>query len=88
MSSGSAVLANFDEGDLKNIIEHNHCGIFTPAGDKVAFTDAILTLYKNRNLCKEMGANGRQFILKNLTRAVGTQKYVDVIKSFENRPKG
>lgn len=83
MSSGSAVLANFDEGDLKNIIEENKCGVFTKAGDKAAFTDAILKLYNNRELCEEYGRNGREFIMKNLTRAVGTQKYVDVIKSFE-----
>ena len=55
----------------------------TKAGDKESFKQAILHLYENRELCVEMGRNGREFILKNLTRAVGTQKYVDVIKSFE-----
>lgn len=84
MSSGRAVLANFDEGDLKNILEKNNCGIFTKAGDKVAFTDAILKLYNDRELCKEYGRNGREFIMKNLTREIGTKKYVDVIKSFEH----
>lgn len=28
-----------------------------------------------------MGKNGREFVMKNLTREVGTQKYVDVIKN-------
>lgn len=83
MSASRPVLANFDENELKTIIEVNNCGIFTKAGDKVAFTDAILKLYNDRELCKEMGANGRKFVLENLTKEVGTQKYVDVIKSFE-----
>ena len=83
MSASRPVLANFDENELKTIIEENHCGIFTKAGDKVAFTDAILKLYRDRELCKEMGANGRKFVMDNLTKEVGTQKYVDVIKSFE-----
>lgn len=83
MSSGRAVLANFDEGDLKSILETNHCGVFTKAGDKVAFKQAILDLYHDREHCEQLGRNGREFILKNLTRAVGTQKYVDVIKAFE-----
>lgn len=83
MSASRPVLANFDENELKTIIEENNCGIFTKAGDKVAFTDAILKLYKDRNLCIEMGKNGRQFVMNNLTKEVGTQKYVDVIKSFE-----
>ncbi len=83
MSASRPVLANFDENELKTIIEKNNCGIFTKAGDKVAFTDAILKLYNDRELCKEFGRNGRQFVMDNLTKEVGTQKYVDVIKSFE-----
>ncbi len=83
LSASRPVLANFDENELKEIVEKYRCGIFTKAGDKVAFTDAILKLYNDRELCEEYGRNGRQFILNNLTRAVGTQKYVDVIKSFE-----
>lgn len=80
MSASRPVLANFDENELKTIIENNHCGIFTIAGDKDAFKESILTLYNHRELCKEYGHNGRKFVLDNLTREVGTQKYVDVIK--------
>lgn len=82
MSASRPVLANFDENELKTIIEDNNCGIFTKAGDKVAFTDAILKLYNDRGLCKEMGKKGRQFVMDNLTKDVGTKKYVDVMKSF------
>lgn len=82
LSASRPVLANFDENELKTIIEKNNCGIFTKAGDKVAFTDAILKLYKERELCKEYGRNGREFIMKNLTREIGTKKYVEVIKSI------
>ena len=85
MSASRPVLANFDENELKTIIENHHCGLFTKAGDKVSFTDAILKLYNDRELCKEMGANGRKFVMENLTKEVGTQKYVDVIKSFEKK---
>lgn len=81
MSASRPVLANFDENELKSIIEKNNCGIFTKAGDKVAFTDAILKLYNDRELCREMGKNGRKFVMDNLTKEVGTQKYVDVIRS-------
>lgn len=80
MSASRPVLANFDENELKTIIENNHCGIFTKAGDQDAFKESILTLYNHRELCKEYGHNGRKFVMDNLTREVGTQKYVDVIK--------
>ena len=81
MSASRPVLANFDENEIKSILSDNNCGIFTKAGDKEAFKNAIIKLYENRDLCKEYGRNGREFIMKNLTREVGTQKYVDVIKS-------
>lgn len=85
MSASRPVLANFDENELKTIIAEHHCGIFTKAGDKEAFKQAVLTLYRDRNLCKEFGRNGRQFVMDNLTREVGTQKYVEVIKSIEKK---
>ena len=93
MSASRPVLANFDENELKEIVNGTSassttgkpCGIFTKAGDKAAFKEAILTLYKDRELCKEYGRNGRQFVMDNLTREVGTQKYVDVIRSVANK---
>ena len=83
LSASRPVLANFDENELKTIVAENQCGIFTKAGDKEAFKQAILDLYHDRARCEQLGRNGREFILKNLTRAIGTKKYVDVIKSFE-----
>lgn len=80
MSASRPVLANFDENELKDILAGNECGIFTKAGDKEAFKKSIIKLYENRELCQKYGTNGRQFVMDNLTREVGTQKYVDVIK--------
>lgn len=80
MSASRPVLANFDENELKDILAGNECGIFTKACDKEAFKQSIIKLYENRELCKKYGTNGRQFVMDNLTREVGTQKYVDVIK--------
>ena len=85
MSASRPVLANFDENELKDIITDHQCGIFTKAGDKEAFKASILELYHHPELCKEYGRNGRQFVLDNLTKEVGTKKYVDVIKSFEKK---
>lgn len=85
MSASRPVLANFDENELKTIISDNDCGIFTKAGDKDAFKEAILYLYRNPEKCREFGQNGRKFVMENLTKEVGTQKYVDVIRSFERK---
>ena len=85
MSCGKAVLANFDEGELKHIIEDNNCGVFTKAGDVDAFVDAIKTLKNQESKCEELGKNGRAFVLENLNKDNCTQKYVEVIKSFEKK---
>ena len=85
MSASRPVLANFDENELKTIIEDHLCGIFTKAGDNEAFKAAILKLYHHPELCKEYGRNGRQFVMENLTKEVGTRKYVEVIKQFASK---
>lgn len=85
MSAGRAVLANFDEGELKEIVENNGCGVFTKADDLDGFVNAIEELAQQPEKCAEMGAKGREFILNNLTREVGTSKYVNVIRSVANK---
>lgn len=81
LSTGRPVLANFDEGELKQLLEVNNCGIFTKAGDVDGMANAIVYACEHNEHCNEMGQNGRRFVLNNLTKEVGTQKYVDVIKS-------
>lgn len=80
MSAECPVIANFDENEIKTILTENNCGIFTKAGDKEAFKNAILELYNNKDKAVQLGKNGRQFIMENLTREIGTSKYVKVIK--------
>jgi glycosyltransferase involved in cell wall biosynthesis len=82
MSAGTAVIANFDEGtDMQEIIEKNNVGLFTKAGDTDGLKEAVLKFYEDKEVRKKMGYNGRQFVLNNLTRNIGTKKYVNVIKS-------
>lgn len=81
MSCGRPVVASFDEGELKQILEDNDCGVFSHAGNVKEFVDAIKSLVENPTRCKEMGVNARKLILDNLTKAVGAKKYVDIIKS-------
>lgn len=85
MSASRPVLANFDENEIKSILTDNQCGVFTKAGDKEAFKAAIISLYENLEKAVEMGKNGRQFVMDNLTREVGAGKYVEVLKSVVKR---
>lgn len=83
MSSGTAVLANFDEGtELQRIIESQGVGLFTKAGDLDKFCEAIIKLYENPVQTGNFGRNGRSFILGNLTKEIGTSKYLDVFNGL------
>lgn len=81
MSCGRPVLASFDAGELKEMLENNRCGVFTRAGHVTEFVEAIKTLAADPVHCDEMGVRARQFILENLTRGAGTKKYIAVLKS-------
>ena len=84
LSCGRPVIASFDEGELKTILERNGCGIFSKADDVDGFVEAINNLRNNPSLCQEMGINGRQFILDNLTKEKNTKRYVNIIKDLTN----
>ena len=82
MSAERVVLASFDsESDLAYLISGQKCGVCVPAEDRVALRNAILDLYNNRTDLKDMGINGRKYIMENLTREKGTSRYIDVIRS-------
>ncbi len=82
MSASRPVLASFDKGsELDMIVTENNCGICVEANDADAFREAIVKMADEREKNAQMGARGRKYIEENLTRAIGTAKWVDVIKS-------
>lgn len=90
MSSGTPVIANYDEDtDLERLIKENGLGVFSAADDSEQMAERILDMYNNRELCAEYGRNARQYILDNVSKEKSTQKYIDVIKRVveKNRNK-
>lgn len=82
MSASRPVLASFDKGsELDSIVTDSNCGICVEANDPDAFREAILKLAADKATCTEMGKNGRRYIEENLTRAIGTSKWVEVMRS-------
>ena len=45
--------------------------------------EAILEMKQSKDKRKEWGENGRSFIDANLSRHIGTSKYIDVIKNVK-----
>lgn len=84
LSAGTPVLCSFDRGgDLQRIVEENHLGLFAEAGDERALADNVMKFFRDRDMCREYGRNGRKYIEANLTKEAGTSKYVSVLRQFE-----
>lgn len=84
LSAGTAVVANYDKGtDIENILTTNNIGLFSDANDIDAFVNAILKLYNDRELCKDMGVRGRKFIINNLTKDIGTSKIINIVEQIK-----
>ncbi len=64
------------EGEAKNLfIDEGKCGLsFEPENHK-ELADRILKLYKDRVLLKELGVNGREFIMRNFDRSLIAENF-------------
>jgi len=83
MSSGRPIIASFDDGELKQIIEGNRCGLFSQAEDVDGFVNSLLYMFNNPSLCEEFGRNARQYVVNNLSKDRCTSQYVDIVREFQ-----
>lgn len=82
MSCARPVVASFDEGELKSIIEDNACGLFARAGDAVALCDALAYLSSHPSECEEMGSRARILVEGRFGAGAGAREYVRIIKKL------
>lgn len=83
LSTSTPVLCSFDSGgELQTLVQKYNLGLFSEAEDVNGLVNNILTLYHSRDLCQKYGQNGRNFIKENLTREVGTTKYLNVFNTL------
>ena len=59
MGCGIPVIAS-DAGGLPEVVEHGETGLIVPKGDVPALESAMRTLLGDDDLCKRMGAKGRE----------------------------
>lgn len=84
MAVGKPVLGIMDEGaEARLIVEEAKCGISEEPGDYRAIEGLIekyIKLQGSEEL-ERMGARGREYLIRNLTRKVSVEKYRDEILS-------
>jgi glycosyltransferase involved in cell wall biosynthesis len=82
MSCGKLVLfVGNQQGDAAGIIKEARCGICVNPGDVEAFKNAVLRLYGDEELRKEMGQKARRFAEQYFSRTVCTKRYEEVLMS-------
>jgi len=82
MSAERPVLASFDkDSEFDRIITENNCGICVEADDAKKLKAAVIEMYENRDENIQMGKNGRNYILNNLTKEIGTNKIISSLKA-------
>lgn len=85
MATGTPVLVNYDKDtDLERLVNKNHVGIFTDAGNAEQFANGVLAMFQNPELCKAYGRNARNYIEKYISKESSTNKYIQEIIAVYN----
>lgn len=78
MSSAKPVIVAID-GVARKLVEEAGAGIYVEPEDAKEFAEAVLKLRENRQLCKEYGENGLNFVRQNFDRGVLAGRYMDIL---------
>ena len=84
MSCQRPVILGVD-GQARQIVEEAAAGIAIEPESATGLANAISQLYANRKLAAAMGQKGREFIVKNFSRAHTAEKYVTVLEKITKR---
>jgi colanic acid biosynthesis glycosyl transferase WcaI len=80
MACGRPVIAVVNQqGDAASMIEQVKCGLCVNPGDVEAFSHAVLRLRRDEGLRERMGRKAKLFAEQNLSRAVCTKQYEEVL---------
>src|SRR6202021_748953 len=81
MSCARPVILGVD-GQAREIVEGAGAGQIIEPENSEALAQAIKTLAANAGLRTKLGQKGREYILKNFSRARKAEKYIEVLKSL------
>ncbi|MBW1923279.1 MAG: glycosyltransferase family 4 protein [Deltaproteobacteria bacterium] len=68
------------DGESKEIMLESGAGICIEPENDRELADAVLTLYRDRERCREMGQRGRRFVERNYSRDILARRYLSLIE--------
>jgi hypothetical protein len=82
LNAGIPVLASIDrENDLGEILVQNNMGRYAYADSSYELFKQFLNLYKDKELCANLGKNGYEFCVKNLSVE---KTYIDIFQHLNS----
>jgi len=82
MAAGRPVIAGMNlSGDAPRLIEEAQCGYALPPEDAQSLVEHILILYRDAELRRRLGQNGRRYAEEHLSVEAGAKRYM---RLFEN----
>jgi colanic acid biosynthesis glycosyl transferase WcaI len=86
MASGRAVLASVpDDSEIARLIKDADCGVLVPPENPEAIAHAIKTLSTQPELRARYGANGRDYVVKQFSRARLVRQYNQLLHQVADR---
>ena len=86
MASGKPVLGVLDKGsEARLIVEECNCGVCIEPENYSEIYNKINYILENKTIIKSLGANGRTYLEKNLTKDVSINKYKNTILSIDSK---
>jgi len=83
MSCARPVILGVD-GQARTILEEAQAGLAVPPEDPRALVDAICFLNANRETSRQLGRNGRQYIIRRFSRRQTARKYIRELERLLN----
>lgn len=79
--SCSTPIVSFDTSGLRDIVTHNHSGLFAEPFSVSSFCEQLLKIIESpKKVRLKMGENGRKHILENFSYTVIKSKYLNVLQ--------
>jgi glycosyltransferase involved in cell wall biosynthesis len=69
------------DGQARRVLEEAEGGLFVEPGDEERLSGAVIHLYRETALRKTLGDNGRDYIIKNLSRRRTAEQYINVLEN-------
>lgn len=83
MAAGKPIIATMDlAGDAPHIIEAAGCGYALPAEDDEQLANRVRELYQNREVARQMGTNGRVYVMEHFSLRVCTSLYLSIFEEL------